>query len=85
MSCGLLVRRGYERSEADVRHELISLLLKRVARSMSEIVLPATNPEEQEYASSFVVKSTTERPRVKETERESGRATILDPADQKMV
>ena len=48
MSGGLLIRRGYERSEADVRHELISPLLKRVAHSMSEIVLPASNPQEQE-------------------------------------
>jgi hypothetical protein len=62
----------YEKSEADVRHELISPLLKRVARSMSEIVLPATNPEEQEYASSLVVESTTERrlhPRVEADSR----------------
>ena len=48
-------------SEADVRHELISPLLKRVPHSMSEIVLPASNPEEQEYALSLVVESATER------------------------
>ena len=61
MSGGLLIRRGYERSEADIRNELISPLLKRVAHSMSSFVAPMEWDGESEYASSLVVESNTER------------------------
>ena len=40
MSGGLLMRPGHVRSEAEVRHELISPLLRRVAHSMSSVAPP---------------------------------------------
>ena len=61
LSGGLLIRKGYERSEADVKHELISPLLKRVAPSMSSILFHMEWNGEAEYASSLIVESSTER------------------------
>ena len=63
MSGGLLIRGGYQRSEADVRQELISPLLKRVAHSMSSFVAPYMEYNEEsaaEYASSLIVECNTE-------------------------
>ena len=51
MSGGLLIRRGYERSEPDIRNELISPLLKRVAHSMCSFLAPNMKWDgESEYA-----------------------------------
>ena len=59
-----MVRPGYERTEADVRYQLISPLLKRVAHSMSFLVPPASNEDQDDdpvYASSLTVEKATER------------------------
>lgn len=64
MSGGLTVHLGYERTEADVRYQLISPLLKHVAHSMASLVPPASNEDRDDdpvYASSLTVEIPTER------------------------
>ena len=50
-----MVRQGYERTEANVRYQLISSLLKHVPHSMASLVPSAYNEDRDVYASSPTV------------------------------
>ena len=66
MSSGLLVRSGgHQKSEAEVRQELISPLLRRVAHCMSSVVAPEGWNGGPVYSSALNVETNTEsRPRI---------------------
>ena len=64
LSCGLFVDPGRPLSEAEVRHELISPLLKRIAHSIPSIPEPkgieGKKADEPVYTSSLNVEVVTE-------------------------
>ena len=60
MSAGLVVRHGRTRSEAEVRHELVSPLLRRIAHCVSSMAAPEGWDEGIVYSSLLNVETSTE-------------------------
>ena len=60
MSAGLVVRHGRARSEAEVRHELVSPLLRRIAHCVSSMAAPEGWDEGVVYSSLLNVETSTE-------------------------
>ena len=60
MSAGLVVRHGRTRSEAEVRHELVSPLLRRIAHCVSSMAAPEGWDEGVVYSSHLNVETSTE-------------------------
>ena len=63
ISGGLCIRSGYERSEAEVKHELIAPFLKRIAHAVSAVVAPSGWEGGSEFTSLLNVESKTEERR----------------------
>ena len=63
ISGGLCIRSEYERSEAEVKHELIAPFLKRIAHAVSAVVAPSGWEGGSEFTSLLNVESKTEERR----------------------